>query len=136
MSELKLTDVELTGEYRQPRLAEWYLHDGVAKQGPSITPSYLVRPILRNGLWAMKQMLDGCECECTSGKFRWRRGLERWEKGSWVSWMKHNVLDGEIFWTRIDWHLVEPKNDTPVADSLREKMDWAVALIIYPRGRE
>jgi len=124
MSELKLTDVELTGEYRQPRLAEWYLHDGVARQGPAVPYGYIVRPIPHDGLWAMRQMLTGQYCECGTGHFRWRNYLERFCDDLW-SWNKSIYWELPEFWTRTDWRLVEPKSETPVADSLREKMDNA-----------
>jgi hypothetical protein len=131
MSELKLIDVELTGEYRKPHLAEWYLHDGVAKQGPSISMSYLVRPILNDGLWAMKQMLAGQYCECGKGHFRWRNYLERFCDDLW-SWNKSIYWELPEFWTRTDWRLVEPKSETPVADQARKQMKsdgWAPSSI-------
>lgn len=124
MSELKLTDVELTGERRQARLAEWYLHYGVGKQGPSAGEAYIVRPILHDGIWAMRQMLAGKECECTLGRFRFGNdGLEKCFNGKWEK--NNREWERWSFWTRTDWQLIEPESDTPVADSLREKMDNA-----------
>lgn len=130
MSELKLTDVELTGEYREPNSDDLYLRDGKVTNEPDSWDRHIVRIIPHDGFWAAKQALAG----------------QKMHKGSWHNKCEYLIADGYAFYLftkgqRIMWELSpvellatdwriyeEPKIETPVADHARERMKtdgWA-----------